>query len=69
VLQVRAAGQISSRLVWDSQAGQGVVQHAHVARGRDAARWLRATGYGKDLSMYGFEDYTRLKHVMSAIAP
>ncbi len=26
VLQVRAAGQISSRLVWDSQAGRGVVQ-------------------------------------------
>ena len=23
-------------------------------------------GYGKDLSMYGFEDYTRIKHVMSA---
>ncbi len=26
VLQVRAAKQISSRLVWDSQAGRGVVQ-------------------------------------------
>ena len=25
------------------------------------------SGYGKDLSMYGFEDYTRIKHVMSAI--
>ena len=24
-------------------------------------------GYGKDLSMYGFEDYTRIKHVMSYI--
>ena len=24
------------------------------------------SGYGKDLSMYGFEDYTRVKHVMSA---
>jgi betaine-aldehyde dehydrogenase len=23
------------------------------------------SGYGKDLSMYGFEEYTRLKHVMS----
>ena len=22
------------------------------------------SGYGKDLSMYGFEDYTRIKHVM-----
>ena len=26
-----------------------------------------ASGYGKDLSVYGFEDYTRLKHVMTAL--
>jgi betaine-aldehyde dehydrogenase len=26
------------------------------------------SGYGKDLSMYGLEDYTRVKHVMSSIA-
>jgi hypothetical protein len=32
---------------------------------RDAARRLQEVGYGKDLSMYGFEDYTRVKHVMS----
>jgi betaine-aldehyde dehydrogenase len=25
------------------------------------------SGYGKDLSMYGFEDYTRVKHVMANI--
>jgi betaine-aldehyde dehydrogenase len=25
------------------------------------------SGYGKDLSMYGFEDYTRIKHVMANI--
>jgi hypothetical protein len=24
------------------------------------------SGYGKDLSLYGLEDYTRVKHVMSA---
>ena len=28
---------------------------------------FRHSGYGKDLSMYGFEDYTRIKHVMSYI--
>lgn len=28
----------------------------------------KQSGYGKDLSMYGFEDYTRIKHVMSAWA-
>jgi len=27
----------------------------------------KKSGYGKDLSMYGFEDYTRIKHVMSYI--
>ncbi|MBV6762328.1 gamma-aminobutyraldehyde dehydrogenase [Rhodococcus opacus] len=26
---------------------------------------FRHSGYGKDLSMYGLEDYTRIKHVMS----
>ncbi len=25
----------------------------------------KASGHGKDLSMYGFEDYTRIKHVMA----
>jgi betaine-aldehyde dehydrogenase len=28
---------------------------------------FRHSGYGKDLSNYGFEDYTRIKHVMSFI--
>ena len=28
---------------------------------------FKHSGYGKDLSIYGFEDYTRLKHVMSNI--
>lgn len=27
---------------------------------------FKHSGYGKDLSMYGFEDYTRIKHVMSS---
>ena len=26
---------------------------------------FKKSGYGKDLSMYGFEDYTRVKHVMA----
>jgi betaine-aldehyde dehydrogenase len=28
---------------------------------------FKQSGYGKDLSMYGFEDYTRIKHVMANI--
>ncbi len=30
---------------------------------------FKHSGYGKDLSVYGFEDYTRIKHVMSNIEP
>jgi betaine-aldehyde dehydrogenase len=30
---------------------------------------FKHSGHGKDLSMYGFEDYTRIKHVMSNIEP
>jgi betaine-aldehyde dehydrogenase len=29
----------------------------------------KRSGYGKDLSLYGLEDYTRIKHVMSYIEP
>jgi betaine-aldehyde dehydrogenase len=28
---------------------------------------FKQSGYGKDLSMYGFDDYTRIKHVMSSL--
>ena len=28
---------------------------------------FKQSGYGKDLSLYGFDDYTRIKHVMSNI--
>ncbi len=28
---------------------------------------FKHSGYGKDLSVYGFEDYTRVKHVMSSL--
>ena len=28
---------------------------------------FRHSGYGKDLSLYGLEDYTRIKHVMTAL--
>jgi betaine-aldehyde dehydrogenase len=28
---------------------------------------FKHSGYGKDLSMYGFEDYTRIKHIMANI--
>jgi betaine-aldehyde dehydrogenase len=30
---------------------------------------FKQSGYGKDLSIYGLEDYTRIKHVMARISP
>ena len=44
-------------------------QHPHPAGRRDAAPHggFKHSGYGKDLSLSGLEDYTRIKHVMSAL--
>lgn len=28
---------------------------------------FKQSGYGKDLSAYGFEDYTRIKHIMTSL--
>ena len=65
--------------VWTKDYGRAMRMSKHLSFG---AVWInthgpltpemphggyRHSGYGKDLSMYGFEDYTRIKHVMSAI--
>ncbi len=68
-----------SSSVWTSDFGTALRASKHLDFG---AVWINThipivaemphggfkhSGYGKDLSMYGFEDYTRVKHVMANI--
>ena len=46
-----------------------VDQHPHPFLSEMPHGGFKHSGYGKDLSMYGFEDYTRIKHVMANIEP
>jgi acyl-CoA reductase-like NAD-dependent aldehyde dehydrogenase len=64
---------VSNRLAWGESDG---------ARARLRVVWINThipfasemphsgfknSGYGKDLSSYGLDDYTRVKHVMSSL--
>ena len=55
----------------DGQAGSTSAASGSTPTSRSSPRCRTAAsstaGYGKDLSMYGFEDYTRIKHVMANI--
>jgi acyl-CoA reductase-like NAD-dependent aldehyde dehydrogenase len=44
------------------------VTDAHPVHLGHAARGFKHSGYGKDLSMYGLEDHTRVKHVKHNLA-
>ena len=57
---MRMARNLNFGCVWINTHIPLVAEMPHGGFGR--------SGYGKDLSMYGFEDYTRVKHVMSNIA-
>ncbi|MDQ1675243.1 MAG: betaine-aldehyde dehydrogenase [Actinomycetota bacterium] len=58
---MRMARALNFGCVWINTHIPLVAEMPHGGFGR--------SGYGKDLSMYGFEDYTRVKHVMSNIGP
>jgi len=56
---MRFAKKLNFGIVWINEHGTMAAEMPHGG--------FRHSGYGKDLSMYGFEDYTRIKHVMSFI--
>ena len=67
-LNVSAERVLGPNVVTNQQAriGIGSVSTGTLG-GTDGRLYELRSGYGKDLSMYGFEDYTRIKHVMSYI--
>jgi betaine-aldehyde dehydrogenase len=56
---MRVAGRLDYGCVWINTHIPLVAEMPHGG--------FKKSGYGKDLSLYGFEDYTRVKHVMSAL--
>jgi betaine-aldehyde dehydrogenase len=54
---MRAARQLDFGAVWINTHIPFVSEMPHGG--------FKSSGYGKDLSIYGFEDYTRVKHVLS----
>ncbi|MFI9380215.1 gamma-aminobutyraldehyde dehydrogenase [Kutzneria sp. NPDC052558] len=56
---MRMAGRLDFGCVWINTHIPLVAEMPHGG--------FKKSGYGKDLSLYGLEDYTRVKHVMSAL--
>jgi betaine-aldehyde dehydrogenase len=56
---MRMAGRLDFGCVWINTHMPLVAEMPHGG--------FKRSGYGKDLSLYGLEDYTRVKHVMSAL--
>ena len=59
----------AARCAWPSRLDFGCVWiNTHIPLVAEMPHGgFKHSGYGKDLSMYGFEDYTRIKHVMANI--
>jgi betaine-aldehyde dehydrogenase len=57
----RAAGGIAAGCVWINDHIPIISEMPHGG--------YKASGFGKDMSTYSFEEYTQIKHVMSALSP
>ena len=56
---MRAGIELDTGIVWVNTHGTTVSEMPHGG--------VKSSGYGSDLSMQGLLDYTRVKHVMSAL--
>jgi hypothetical protein len=63
-----ARGEFLVGLLDDQVAAMGALRQVDQKTAEMPHGGFGHSGYGKDLSVYGFEDYTRLKHVMSNIS-
>jgi betaine-aldehyde dehydrogenase len=57
----RAAAGIAAGCVWINDHIPIISEMPHGG--------YKASGFGKDMSAYSFEEYTQVKHVMSALSP
>ena len=56
---MRVAARLAFGCVWINTHNNMAAEMPHGG--------FKHSGYGKDLSIYGFEDYTRIKHVMASL--
>jgi betaine-aldehyde dehydrogenase len=49
-----------------AEGRHGMDQHAHPARERHAHGGYKQIGYGKDMGIFSFEEYTQIKQVMAS---
>jgi betaine-aldehyde dehydrogenase len=57
----RASAEIAAGCVWINDHIPIISEMPHGG--------YKASGFGKDMSTYSFDEYTQVKHVMSALSP
>ncbi|OJU40571.1 MAG: hypothetical protein BGN97_00880 [Microbacterium sp. 69-10] len=66
-LQEHSERMLAPLIRFDEQHDGDLVRVLRAVVSHPGNRTAAASAYGKDLSQYGFDDYTRIKHVMTAL--